>query len=127
MVFGFLGLVVSQIILISAPERGYIFLLAATILEGASIPATATLLDKLIVVSVDAQERARIMSILYVLVIVLTSPFGWIAGQLSEVNRGLPFALNIILYTIGGLLACRASHSDPERYPIGKSRDSSMS
>lgn len=34
-------------------------------------------------------------------VILLTSPFGWIAGQLSEINRGLPFALNICLFFVG--------------------------
>jgi fluoride ion exporter CrcB/FEX len=34
-----------------------------------------------------------------------TSPFGWIAGQMSQANRILPFVLNIVLYGLGGLLA----------------------
>ena len=125
MIFGFLGLLISQTILILTPPRGYGLLLMATILEGASIPATTTLLDKLIAVSVAPQERARIMSILYVLVIVLTSPFGWIAGQLSEVNRGLPFALNIALYSVGGLLSLRASRSARQHIAIGESGQAS--
>jgi hypothetical protein len=37
----------------------------------------------------------------YVALIVLISPFGWIAGQLSAVDRALPFALNMILFAIG--------------------------
>ncbi len=41
---------------------------------------------------------------MYVATLVLTSPFGWIAGQLSEINRSLPFILNIILFGIGCLL-----------------------
>jgi hypothetical protein len=36
--------------------------------------------------------------------IVLVSPFGWIAGQLSALNRSLPFALNTTLFAIGIVL-----------------------
>jgi len=104
MIFGFLGFIISQAILISIPAKSYLPLLVATILEGCSIPMASTLLDKLLVVTVDAKERARVMAILAVTVIVFTSPFGWIAGQLSEVNRSLPFVLNIFLFSIGGLL-----------------------
>jgi hypothetical protein len=32
---------------------------------------------------------------------VLTSPFGWIAGQLSAIDRSLPFVLNMGLFVIG--------------------------
>jgi hypothetical protein len=61
-------------------------------------------MDALIVISVDPAERARIMSIIYVSVLVLSSPFGWVAGRLSEFDRTLPFYLNIGLYLIGGML-----------------------
>jgi hypothetical protein len=86
-------------------------------LEGCSIPATNTLLDKLVAISVDPQERARIMALLFTTVILLTSPFGWVAGQLSEINRSLPFILNIVLFIAGGLLAYMASRrtSSPAR------------
>jgi hypothetical protein len=104
MMIGFLGLVISQVILINIPAQSYLLLLVATILEGCSIPLASTLLDKLVIVTVDAQERARIMAILYVMVIVFTAPFGWIAGQISEINRNLPFILIIVLFSIGGLL-----------------------
>ena len=40
----------------------------------------------------------------HVLVITVTSPFGWIAGKLSEANRILPFVLIIALSIAGGLL-----------------------
>jgi DHA1 family tetracycline resistance protein-like MFS transporter len=76
----------------------------ATVVEACSVPLASTLLDKLIVLTVDAKERARIMALLYVLVIVVTSPFGWIGGHLSEINRSLPFILNIALYGVGSLL-----------------------
>ena len=105
LLFGFAGLILTQLILIGAPVKGYIILLTATVLEGCSFPVATTLVDKLLVTSVDPKERARIMAILYVLVILCTSPFGWIAGQLSEANRKLPFVLNGVLFTLGFLLS----------------------
>jgi DHA1 family tetracycline resistance protein-like MFS transporter len=104
MMIGFLGLIVSHVLLISVPVKGYGLLLVSTILEACGIATANTLLEKLVVIAVDAQERARIMAILYVMVMVLTSPFGWIAGQMSEVNRSLPFVLDIALFAVGTLL-----------------------
>ncbi|MBN2002336.1 MAG: MFS transporter [Anaerolineae bacterium] len=104
MIVGFLGLVLSNVILISMPAGSYGWLLLATVLEACSVPLASTLLDTLIVVNVNAEERARIMAILYVLVILATSPFGWIAGEMSEINRSLPFVLNIGLFAGGVVL-----------------------
>ncbi len=104
MIWGLLGLIVSQVLLIVVPPRNYALLLLSTALEACSTPTANTLLDKLVVVAVDAQERARIMALLYVGVLIFTSPFGWIAGQLSEINRSLPFTLTMVLLVLGGLL-----------------------
>lgn len=105
MILGFLGLILSHVILISVPPGNYWLLLVATIIEACSIPLANTLLQKLIVVNVEAQERARIMAMLNMGVIVFTSPFGWIAGRISEVNRSLPFVLSIALFGLGAVLA----------------------
>ena len=68
--------------------------------------ATASpLVDKLAVLTISARERARIQSILSVGIILLTSPFGLIAGTLSEMNKDLPFVLNMILCAVGAALA----------------------
>ena len=104
MVLGFLALIASQAMLISVPAKNEPLLLVATALEACGVPAASTLLDKLVVLVVNARERARTMAILYTIVIVLNSPFGWIAGRLSEVNRSLPFVLNIVLFSVAGLL-----------------------
>jgi MFS family permease len=104
MLFGFLGLIASKILLVATPVGGYGMLLIATILEGCSVPLTSTLLDKMTVVTVDAKERARVMALLNVMVLVFASPFGWIAGQLSTVDRRLPFVLSVGLFAAGGVL-----------------------
>lgn len=109
MVFGFAGLIVAWSLLISIPPQSYLLLLLVTIVEGCSLPAINTLLGKLVATSVEPKERARIMAILDLVVLVSTSPFGWIAGQMSEISRSLPFLLNIGLFTIGATLAFVAS------------------
>ncbi len=101
---GFLGLTASQVLLLLTPVGDAWLLLLSTIVEACSIPLASTLLEKLIVLTVDAKERARIMGLLSVLVIVVTSPFGWIAGELSGVDRSWPFILNIVLFGVGSLL-----------------------
>lgn len=79
------------------------------------------LLDKMTVVTVNAQERARILSIMYVTVIVLTSPFGWIAGTLSSMDRVLPFVMSLALYGVGALLTWQAARlsQEPAGQPAG--------
>ncbi len=104
MILGFFGLILSHVILISVPPGNYWLLLIATIIEACSMPLANTLLQKLIVVNVEAEERARIMAILNTAVILFTSPFGWIAGRMSEMNRSLPFVLSIGLFALGVLL-----------------------
>jgi predicted MFS family arabinose efflux permease len=104
MIVGLLGFILSQAILIALPARSYALLLLATILDGCSLPLVSTLLNKWVVTTVEAEERARIMAILYTVVLMLTSPFGWIAGRISEVDRRLPFALLGALSAVGILL-----------------------
>ncbi len=105
MIAGFLMYVVSQVVLITAPDRGLIQLAISIALEACSFAVVSPLTDRLIVLTVDAQERARIQSIISVAVISLTAPFGWIAGNLSAMNKDLPFILVIVLFLIGAGLA----------------------
>lgn len=121
---GFIGLIASQAILIATPPGGYIMLAAATVVEAFSLPLVSTLLDKLVVLVVDPHERARIMGLLFVLVILLTTPFGWIGGQLSEIDRVLPFALLIVLFTAGVALTLIAGRLAGDKSSAGTPADS---
>jgi MFS family permease len=98
LLWGLVGLIASQVLLINTPPGAYAVLMITTVLEAFSTPVATTLVDKLAVVAVAPNERARIMAVLYAVVIVFTSPFGWIAGELSSVNRSLPFILSIALF-----------------------------
>lgn len=113
MLVGFTLFIVSQIMLVLVPPGHTGWLVPITILEGCSIPLTSTMLDKLMVVNIDAAERARINALLTVIVVLGATPFGWIAGQLSAIDRRLPFVLVVVLFALGGvvtLLGMRAAH-----------------
>ncbi len=105
MVVGFIGYVVSQVVLVSSPVLGYPTLILSVFIEACSLAVVNPLVDQLAVLTIDARERARIQSILYVGIILLTSPYGWIAGNLSEINKDLTFLLNIVLFAAGAVLA----------------------
>jgi hypothetical protein len=60
--------------------------------------------ESLLALSLESAERARVSAMVYVALIILISPFGWIAGQLSAIDRSLPFALNMGLFVVGAAL-----------------------
>ncbi|NLY52392.1 MAG: MFS transporter [Firmicutes bacterium] len=117
MLFGFLLFVASQAVLISAPVLGYGFLLVNIVLEACSLALLQPFMDTLVVISVDPVERARIVSILHVSMLLLSTPFGWLAGNAAELDHRLPFVINIALLILGFILVLRrgseAGRMDP--------------
>lgn len=118
LVIGFMGFIVSQVLLITAPDQGYLFLIVSVFLEACCFATVNPLVDQMVVLTIDAQERARIQSILYVGIILITSPFGWIAGTLSELDKSLPFILNIVLFSMGAVLAYLAGNAAQKRLAV---------
>jgi MFS family permease len=111
LLIGFLIAIVSQLVLIYAPDHGYGFLIANSLLEACCFALIGPFIDKLTVLAIDPQERARIQAIMYLVIILLSSPFGWIAGNLSGINKDLPFILNIALFIIGMVLSYLAGRA----------------
>lgn len=109
LLIGFFIFIISQLLLIVTPEKGYLVLIISIFLEACSLSLISPLLDSMQVIMVDPQERARLIAMLYVVVMALSTPFGWIAGVLSGIDHRLPFAMNIVLLAIGILLTLFAS------------------
>jgi len=118
LVIGFLGFIASQLLLITAPSQGYLFLIVSVFLEACGFATISPLMDQMIVLTIDPKERARIQSILYVGIILITSPFGWIAGNLSGLDKSLPFILNIVLFGGGAVLAYLAGNAAQKRLAV---------
>lgn len=101
---GFILFLASQLLLVVMPVRNIPLVVLSVVLEGIASALVNPMTESLLAVSLESDERARVSAMVYVALIVLISPFGWIAGQLSAVDRALPFALNMFLFTIGILL-----------------------
>ena len=98
---GFVILLISQALLFVVPVRGYVLLVISVLLEALALSVLQPLLDSLTILSMDERERARMLSVFNATLISVSAPFGWIAGQISEISRILPFVLNIVLLLIG--------------------------
>lgn len=104
LLLGFTLLLISQTMIILAPFNQFSLVVLSILLEAVSFSLITPLLDSLQVVMIDKTERARIMAIVYTIVILVTAPFGTIAGMLSTLDIRLPFTLNLALIVIGFLL-----------------------
>ena len=98
---GFAGFLISQLLLAVMPPQTVIPLVVSVVLEGAASALVSPMTESLLAVSLESDERARVSAMVYVILMVLISPFGWIAGQLSALDRALPFALNTGLFVLG--------------------------
>jgi MFS family permease len=101
---GFLAFLVSQLLLVVMPPQTVILLVISVVLEGIAAALVSPMTESLLALSMESDERARVSAMVYVALIMLISPFGWIAGQLSALDRSLPFALNMGLFAIGIVL-----------------------
>lgn len=98
---GFAGFFVSQALLVFMPPQTIPLLMISVALEGVGAALLNPMLESLLAMALESHERARLSAMVYVVLILVTLPFGWIAGQLSAIDRSLPFALNMSLFVIG--------------------------
>ena len=101
---GFSFFIVSQLLLVLMPPHNMPLLVTSVVFESIAAALVAPMTESLLASVMESKERARISAMVYVAIIVLISPFGWIAGQLSAIDRSYPFALNSILFAVGIVL-----------------------
>ena len=103
---GFLSTIVSCILLISISNTGawgYVILSVSLIFEALGFAVLATIRESLVAIHVDPDERSGIMALLQTTVMLVSVPFGFIGGLLSDISRILPFVLSIGLLLLGML------------------------
>lgn len=98
---------VSQALLVLMPERAVLLLVVSVMLAGTAAALVNPMIESLLAVALESHERARMSAMVYAVLLLFTTPFGWIAGQLSAIDRALPFAFNMLLFAVGALLVWR--------------------
>jgi MFS family permease len=113
MVVGTLLYIGSQLMLIVIPKDNLLMFILYTVVEAVCFALVFPRKSSLETFSLDKNDRARELALLTTLTLVLTSPFGSIAGALSELNPILPFILNMGLFALGFLVLLKVKEPDP--------------
>ncbi|MDD6682076.1 MAG: MFS transporter [Clostridiales bacterium] len=78
----------------------YLFVALGAAMEAMALSILTPLTSALQTIAIPAEERARMQGFFFTLCLLVTSPFGMIAGALSDINRALPMGLNIGLLMV---------------------------
>ncbi len=95
----------SAAALAASPLQSFPIAAASTVLGGLGSALMLPLSDTLIANSLEEADRAKAMSIYYVLLLGLTAPFGWIGGLLSELSPRLPFVVMGVASALAAAIA----------------------
>ncbi len=104
LVGGFLSAILGALVLISVPGAGfwgYLMLSVSLGFEALGYSTLATMRESLVAIHVNPDDRSRVMALLQTTVMLISVPFGYIAGALSDINRTLSFALTMALLLLG--------------------------
>jgi MFS family permease len=101
---GFISSIIGSILLIIITDTGvwgYVILSVSIIFEALGAAVLSTLRESLVAIHVDPTERSGILALLQTTVMLVSVPFGYIGGLLSDISRILPFVLSIGLLFVG--------------------------
>ena len=70
--------------------------------------------DALLQLNINPQERARLNALIMASTIALSSPFGYLAGWLSSLDRRLPFVFSFVLFLVAMLVISRIQEPSME-------------
>lgn len=97
---GFGMYIISHVLLLIAPDKNMLLVILYSVLEAVAYAIIIPRKDALTAYYVDVNERSRIYALYNVLMIGLSVPFGSIIGWMFDVNQGLPFIFNIVLFMV---------------------------
>ena len=90
------ALAIALLIFAPAGQLGFVILYVFIWAAGGALVAPRK--DALIQLNINPQERARINALIMASTIAFSSPFGYLAGWLSSMDRRLPFVFMVILF-----------------------------
>jgi len=117
------GLVIyaaCQVMLILIPTGRILPVVAYIFLGAVANALVMPRRDALLALSIDPQERARIMALMTAFMIAFSSPFGYFAGYLSSVDRRLPFVFTCLLFLIAVVIVGGIRENEPEEQPVSQ-------
>lgn len=96
-----------SILLILTPKRNIsliiLYVIVATVANALVVPRK----DALLQLNINPEERARINALIMSFTIAFASPFGYLAGWLSSIDRRLPFMFTFTIFIVAIIIVGR--------------------
>lgn len=104
----------AALVLIFSPANNLAFVLLYVFLAALAAALVNPRKDALLQLNIAAQERARLNALIMASTIALSSPFGYLAGWLSSLDRRLPFVFALLLFLTAILIISRIQEPQVE-------------
>jgi MFS family permease len=109
---GFALGILSNVILITSTPGSILLVILSTLVAAAGTMTASPYLEALVANSLDDEQRAKMFSILQVLVLLFVSPSGLIGGWTYSLDPRLPFILVIAAFTASIALMIGVGNSE---------------
>jgi len=100
LIFGLVVYIISTALILGAPSGSWLWIAIYIVVEACAAALFLPRLDTIVTNAIDPTERARIRGTFNMMILAVSSVFILFAGYLAEIDRRLPFALNLILFLI---------------------------
>ena len=105
---------VAALVLIFSPADSLGFVLIYVFVAAVAASLVNPRKDALLQLNINPQERARLNALIMAFTIALSSPFGYLAGWLSSLDRRLPFVFSFVLFLVAMLVISRIQEPSME-------------
>jgi MFS family permease len=90
----------TAVLLLSPPTQNYPLLIVSAILIALGTGIATPRIDTLVANTINNDERSVANAIMAVFILILTAPFGYIGGILSEIDPRLPFVMTLVIFLV---------------------------
>ena len=111
-IWGFALAILSNVILIALAPGQIMLVILSTMLSAAGSIIASPYLEAIVQNTIDDDQRAKMFSILQVLILLFISPSGLIGGWAYTINPRLPFILIILSFAAGIALIIALVHKE---------------
>ena len=108
-------IVATVILLLSPPSQSYVLLVTAGVFIALGSAILSPRIDALVANAINNEERSVANSAMFVIMLFISMPFGYIAGVLSGIDQRLPFimTLTILLLCLGVVRVSQKPKREP--------------
>ncbi|MDO7907793.1 MFS transporter [Paenibacillus sp. JX-17] len=126
MMAGFALSVISNVMIVVVPSSNLLWIGISTILSAVGLMISSPYLEAAVQNAIDDEKRAKVFSMLSVLILLLTSPAGIIGGWAYKLDPRIPIWLVAVAFAGAYILTLLHRRQEKKHQHTGSSQASSM-